>query len=100
MFYAIGEEAEILRVLIEEHHANTEVLHQGDGNSILHQAVDYVCDDSIRYLIEKGCPIEARNNQGETPLLLAMKEELHEVIPTLLEKGANVNAVNRFGHKT
>jgi len=97
VFYAIGEEAEILRVLIEEHHANTEVLHQGDGNSILHQAVDYVCDDSIRYLIEKGCPIDARNNQEETPLLIAMKEELHEVIPTLLEKGANVNAVNSDG---
>ena len=99
VFYAIGEEADILRVLIEEHHANTAVLHQDDGNSILHQAVDYVCDDSIRYLIEKGCPIDARNNQEETPLLIAMKEELHEVIPTLLEKGANVNAVNRFGQK-
>ena len=100
VFYAIGEKDDILRVLIEERQANIAVLSQEDGNSILHQAVYYAHDDSVRYLIEKGCPIDATNNHEETPLLLAMKEGLHEVIPTLLEKGSNVNAVNRFGHKT
>ena len=97
VFYAVGY-CDILRVLIEEHHANISVQSQEDGNSILHQAVDYRHVDSVRYLIERGCPIDARNSCEETPLLLAMKHDLYEVIPILLENGADVNAVSRCGH--
>ena len=64
---------------------------------ILNCHIEYKHVDSVRYLIERGCPIDNRNNHEETPLLLAMKHDLYDVIPTLLENGADVNAVNRCG---
>jgi ankyrin repeat protein len=51
----------------------------------------------IRALIADGAEIDARGENGETPLILAILEDHAGVVDLLIEQGANVMARNERG---
>lgn len=51
----------------------------------------------LHYLIEQGVEIDAKNIAGNTPLLLALERHKEDLIPFLLEAGANCNEQNNNG---
>ena len=52
---------------------------------------------ATRHLLDAGAPIEARNRQGETALLVAIDSGYRAALQTLLAAGANVNARDTKG---
>jgi hypothetical protein len=51
---------------------------------------------SVKALIEKGAPIEAKTAYGQTPLYLAAMNGHEDVVAYLLEKGANTEVRDTF----
>ena len=48
-------------------------------------------------LIEKGADVNATDDNGQTPLHLALHNEHPEMAKLLIKKGADVNAKNKWG---
>ena len=69
------------------------------GDTALIKAITYSRDlDIIRFLIDSGAKVDARNLMGDTPLMKAfIHNKTLEVVNLLLEKGADVNAQNKRG---
>jgi len=62
----------------------------------------YVCSNKdnehlIQYLIEFGADIHKVNNDGDTPLIIAVRKNNENIIKCLVEYGANVNVENEAG---
>lgn len=53
--------------------------------------------DVIRYLVSMGADTEARDAQGDTPLLIAIRLGNHRLARHLVNQGADVNAKTRSG---
>lgn len=53
--------------------------------------------DSIRFLIERGADPEARNADGDTPLLVAIRQDNHRLATQLVGLGADVNTQTADG---
>lgn len=51
--------------------------------------------EAVKYLVENGADINAKNGGGETALIVASDLE---VVKYLVEHGANVNAKNKNGN--
>lgn len=65
------------------------------GNTPLHIAIESGASlDQITYLIESGADINARNRNGDSPLFLAVKNNLRAVGEILLARQADVFATN------
>jgi hypothetical protein len=55
----------------------------------------------VRYLVEElGADVNARDNEGNTPVHYAASRGDNEMILYLVSKGADVKAVNRSGQTT
>jgi ankyrin repeat protein len=54
-------------------------------------------EEMIELLIAKGADVNAKNNQGNTPLYLAVGNNQKELAELLLLKGADVNTKNKKG---
>ena len=67
------------------------------GKTPLHFAVEGGQADIVRYLLDKGADINARNVAGETPLHYAAGWGFLDVIALLIEKGADVKARSNEG---
>src|SRR5581483_5057182 len=52
---------------------------------------------TIRLLLEKGADIEARDEQGQTPLIRAAADAQTGIVKLLLEKGADIEAKDTSG---
>src|SRR6516165_6588744 len=52
---------------------------------------------AIRKLLDNGADVNAREAEGNTPLILASFYASSECLELLIEKGANVNAANKAG---
>lgn len=74
------------------------------SNGPLHRAVanqyDKTRNDIITLLLKYGCNIEAKDNDGRTPLMLACLRGRNDVIKTLLACGADPNAEDNSGKTT
>lgn len=77
------------------------------GNGVLHDLAEgatwWNVHQALPYLIRQGANLELRNDDGETPLHIAMDYERYkgvfykEAVKILLDNGADVNAVNSKG---
>ena len=57
------------------------------------------CFDTIKYLIEQGANINAKNDLGCTALMSAAAYKSNfNVVRYLVEQGADIHIKNRFGH--
>ena len=77
-----------------------------DNNNILHIMINDNKCDKIEKLLEKGLKygylkyiINKQNNEGDTPLHLAVKNKHHSVASLLIDYGANKNIMNCEGKK-
>ncbi len=52
--------------------------------------------DTVKALLEKGAPIEAKTSYGQTPLYLAAMSGHEDVVRFLLEKGAKTDITDTF----
>jgi ankyrin repeat protein len=68
-----------------------------DPDSLLLQAAAAGTTDRdvVRYLADEGASLEARTADGDTPLLLAVRQGNHRLTRHLIDAGADVNAENR-----
>lgn len=65
------------------------------GDTPLLAAVDKDYDtEVVAKMIQSNSDINVRNNSGNTPLHLAVRNDNRETIELLLQKGANIHAVN------
>jgi ankyrin repeat protein len=53
--------------------------------------------DSVRFLIERGADTEHRDADGDTALLIAIRQDNHRLASHLVNQGADVNATMRDG---
>jgi ankyrin repeat protein len=52
--------------------------------------------DTVKALIEKGAPVEAKTSYGQTPLYLAAMSGHETVVQYLLDKGAKTDVIDSF----
>lgn len=53
--------------------------------------------DIVRFLIARGADTERRNDNGDTPLLLAIRQRNHRLAAHLVDQGADVNVATPAG---
>jgi ankyrin repeat protein len=53
--------------------------------------------DTIRFLIQHGADTEQRNADGDTPLLIAIRQDNHRLASHLVNQGADVNVLTATG---
>ncbi len=63
-------------------------------NKKINEAVRYLI---IKYLIEHGCDVNARDNVGDTALHYAVLKGYYSIMQLLIHYGADVNAKNKLG---
>ena len=72
---------------------------QLDASSLLLKAASLgVTDrDIVRFLTERGADLEKRNSAGDTPLLIAIRQDNHRLATQLVNTGADVDVVAADG---
>jgi ankyrin repeat protein len=78
----------------------SESVFQNDsqGNTMLHIAVKNRADiEIINYIIDRNAQVNARNKEGDTPLLLAVRLNEQASGELLLSRGADIFASNSAG---
>ena len=68
-----------------------------DKNTLLHYAAATSNPLTVKQIIRGGCPTDEKNDEGETPLLLAAGHKQTEIALSLINEKANVNASNNNG---
>ena len=53
--------------------------------------------EKVKQLIDSGADVDARDANGDTPMIVAAFLGLNETVKLLIEKGADVNAKNNLG---
>ena len=53
--------------------------------------------DVVHFLIDSGADTEAQNDDGDTPLLVAIRQDNHRLATHLVNRGADINAATGDG---
>ncbi len=69
-----------------------------EGERPLHLAAQEGFVHGARALLHHGADIEARNIDGETPLLVAVRMRRYDVVALLIERGAEVASRDQYGN--
>ncbi|KAJ8664496.1 hypothetical protein QAD02_006158 [Eretmocerus hayati] len=107
--YLIDRDFPIIDSLIKNR-ANLEA-RTNDGKTVLHQLItkkimysEFVQDENpwqvyflIKYFLNIGCNVNAKNVKGQTPLHLACELDCEKTVYELLQHGADVNAEDYSG---
>jgi ankyrin repeat protein len=65
-----------------------------------HEAAQIADPDLIRALLDAGAEVDRALPQGETPLMLASRTSVAAAVKLLIDRGANVNVVERWQGQT
>jgi hypothetical protein len=70
-----------------------------DANAVLHETarLGSADRDVIDFLIKQGASIDHQDDQGDTPLHTAIRQDQRVVVKYLLNKGARLDRVNQAG---
>jgi len=89
---AFSKDLDTLKMLVNK---NNIASRDSAGNTPLHLAITYKVNmDYIRYLLDCGADIDARNSNGDSVLYLAVENDAKEIGQILINKGANVYGTN------
>lgn len=78
--------------------SETISLVDGSGNTVLHYAAEWrLPEETLDFLIQKGCDVNAKNGNGETPVFSAAKSDNPSTIMTLAKNGANIQERDNLG---
>lgn len=69
-----------------------------DGRTLLMNAACYGRVEIVKYLINHGANVNAKDNAGLTALHFAVKDANKGIITLLLDAGADVNCRNNYGN--
>jgi ankyrin repeat domain-containing protein 50 len=92
--------------ILLEHGADIDASHGYDGKTALHRAAQGGHLDTVRLLLRKGANIEARDDEGNTPLRLTAAapdpqmtsaDGTGGILECLLKQGADMEALDLFG---
>ncbi len=67
-------------------------------STTIHSAAERGKTDSVKRFLKKGININQKDENGATPLMLAVKSNNPELVAYLIEKGADVNAKDKDGY--
>ncbi|KAF5285445.1 hypothetical protein FQR65_LT02285 [Abscondita terminalis] len=84
--------------LLMRHGANVDCLYQNMKTPILHNAILQQQTEIVKELIDVGISVNFRNKYGETPIHLAVENELFKLFEFLINKGGFVNAKDKDGY--
>ena len=88
---------DLLRYLIEEAHADINIKSR-TGWTLLHFTAQAGKLDYVEYLIDHGADIDAQDNDGNSPFMLACLSNRVDVYKYLHDKGADINIqTKRYG---
>jgi ankyrin repeat protein len=92
-----GDSYRITRFLLKEK-ADPKAVDK-NGRNALHHAAGRFCNSSpvIRVLLKAGIGIESKDKDGMTALMLACRTNRVDTVVSLLEKGADIDAVDNKG---
>jgi hypothetical protein len=79
------------------HKAQIEFAKSGFGELAMVYAAKVNASLVVKFLLDRGCNIDARNQDGVTSLMAASARGHRELVSFLLEKGAAVNVLNNDG---
>jgi ankyrin repeat protein len=87
--------AEVMKALLQAG-ANANEQYR-EGETVLHTAARTGNYDTVELLLKAGAQADAREQwHGQTPLMWAMAQKHIELLPLLLEYGADVNALSNM----
>lgn len=66
-------------------------MQSADGSAPLHLAASIGWVEGVQQLLARRARVDIANNRGETPLILAVQGRQIDIIPLLLQQGANPN---------
>ncbi|XP_034935353.1 ankyrin-3-like [Chelonus insularis] len=96
IFETIANGHQKIAELFLNYHVNIQYI-SSDGNTLLHKAIEKKFDvDFIKNLLKLNAPVNFKNNDMLTPLLVACKtpsSNQFEIIKALLQNNANVNCI-------
>ena len=78
--------------------SDTIALVDGSGNTVLHYAAEWkLPEETLDFLIQKGCDVNAKNGNGETPVFSSAKSDNPSTIMTLAKNGAKIQERDNLG---
>ncbi|RTL06617.1 ankyrin repeat domain-containing protein [Candidatus Dependentiae bacterium] len=89
------QEEELVKLLLE-HKADVNVANKKDGKTALHQAVEIHMNDNTRkkaildLILEKNPNLALTNNDGDTALIIAIKNKRSDLVELLLADKENI----------
>ena len=100
--YVISGDVNKLNQYVTNNSIPISIKKEKDGYNALHLAVESSLSvanklNLIKYLILNYIPINDRDSQGNTPLLMACKKNEIEIVDLLLKNNANPSIKNIFG---
>jgi ankyrin repeat protein len=85
--------AQLTRLLLDNGANPNEVYREGER--VLHTAARTGDPDTVKVLLDAGAEIDAREDwHGQTALMWAVAQQHAALVPLLVERGANVNAIS------
>ncbi len=89
----------IIDYFAREKRIDLSTIKDGDGNTLLHLAVENDHIKLVKYLFYFGkFNLEEKNNDGNTPLDIAVEIEENNLVETLLQLGARIDPVKHEGN--